>query len=197
MRIQLARWLVAVAFGVIAPGRAEASIIINVPDIAGYGVFEDTSTSLVWLDLDNFSGKSYNEMAAAAIAAGFTVATRAELDPLLASLPLPNAATWDSYAAIMGQSPTRPVIFGSYGPVSPENVVGFSYAFRGDTAWTYFDNTVGAPTKFPDWPADMNIWAFRASPTTGDEVPEPASLMLIGSGLVTLVAARRRQRARK
>ena len=83
------------------PVSATAAVIDHV-DVAGYGTFQDLNTGRVWLDLDNFFSASYVNMEAAASAAGFTVATRVDVEELLNSWPLSTGLEWPGYATGYG-----------------------------------------------------------------------------------------------
>lgn len=181
----------AVAAALTLGGAASAAVVAG-PSIGGYDTFTDTNTGWHWVKMDSFFNQSHNSMASLVSAAGFTVAEWDDVDGLLSTLPLPDAATWDSYAAIMGRAPVRNLIWGSFAPVKTDGRVDWAFAFRGDTSWTAFN---------ADWPADtipsegtdladMNIWAYVA----GDgRVPEPATwaMMIAGFGLVGFAARRR------
>ena len=166
-------------------GRATAGPIVESADIGGLRTFTDTATGLVWADLNNFFGLTYNEMKAAVEAAGFAVAVRSEVDTLLLSLDLSATpvASWDSYAAIMGKAPNRELIWGAYVPEVDPAFVSWAFAFQGDTAWSFDASTGFGVDSVPNGGsdvADMNIWAFQVNPTGA--VPAPAGVILAGVG---------------
>lgn len=177
---------VAMAFG-IAQGVQAA--VIDSADVGGLATFQDTNTGRVWLELDNFFGKTTTEMVAAAQSAGFTFATTADVHQLLDSLPL-TGSEWPGYEAIMGGAPNRGLIWGSYDDGGDPALAGWAYAYSNETAWNILDvsdavNTVpNAGTDF----ADMNIWAYQ----TGQAVPEPGSLVLALLALAGIGAVGRR-----
>ena len=75
-------------------GAAEAGIIYG-PILNGYTTFTDTDTGLNWVRMDSFFNASYDDMASAVEAAGFTVAARSEVATLLDSLPIYDTSDWD------------------------------------------------------------------------------------------------------
>ncbi len=161
-----------------------AAPIVDVPDAGGYAAFQDVATGRIWLDLNNFFDTSYNDMAAAVQLRGFTVASRADVEQLLNTLPL-TGGEWSTYSAIMGRAPNRPLIWGAYLSTITLN---WAYSYDLSSAWSFQDST-GIPldsppnTGGPD--ADMNIWAFQEG---GAAVPEPSSIALLGLGLLALAA---------
>jgi hypothetical protein len=182
----------SLAAAALAFGTAASAAVVVGPTVGGYSTFTDTNTGLNWVRMDSFFDKSHNEMATAVTAAGFTVAGWSDVSALLETLPLPNAATWDSYAAIMGRAPNRELIWGSFAPVKSNGNIDWAFSFRGASSWTAFNF---------DWPAntapnagtrdaDMNIWAFVGGTPP---VPEPATwaMMIAGFGLVGAAMRRR------
>lgn len=176
--------LCAMSLMLVAPA-ANAAIVVGA-DVGALGTFTDTDTGLNWLRLDNFFNQSTNTMRAIAEANGFAFANKSAVETLLDDLPLPSADLWDDYAAIMGQTPARDLIWGAYIPptqdVNPS--YGVAYAYRGFRGWAFLDlalygDTIPNPGTSA---ADVNLWAYRE--IVGASAPEPASwaLMILGFG---------------
>ena len=121
------------------PETASAGIIYG-PVYNGFLTFTDIDTSLSWLRLDSFTNTSHDDMAAAVEAAGFTVATRSDVETLLGSLPIFDSSDWTLYANIMGRAPVRNLIWGSYGPVDANGNIGWANAFDFMTVWNFDDS---------------------------------------------------------
>ena len=182
----------AALFALLAAPSAASASVVAFADVNGFQTFQDTNNGRVWLQLDNFFDQSYNVMAAAATAAGFTVATNAEVHGLLDTLPL-TGGEWGGYAATMGSSlgspMNRDLIWGAYVPVVADQV-SWAFAFSSMTDWAYADGTSFPLDSVPN--PDMNLWAYLSGQTQ-TSVPEPATLMLLGAGLAGIGAARRRK----
>ena len=161
--------------------------------VGGLGTFVDVNTDRVWLRLDNFFEQSADQMLAAAQARGFTFATQADVNQLLAGLPL-GGGQWSSYAAIMGDAPNRDLIWGAF-EGSNTGSVGWAYAYSDAPVWSVIndvDSSGSIPNEgTPD--ADLNLWAFK---TGTPSVPEPASwAMMVGGFGVVGGALRARRKA--
>lgn len=174
---------------------ASAGVIENA-DVNGLKTFKDTSTGRIWLDMNNFFDITANnsvtglQMISTAQAAGFTFADKAAVTQLLGSLPL-NAGQWVGYAAVMGHGVPRQLIWGMYDDGAA--AYGWAFAFADYSAWGYADNVAdpsvivneGIPNS-----KDLGLFAYIEG---GSDVPEPASIALLGLGLAGVLAARRRK----
>lgn len=179
------------ALAVVSP--VSAAVVVG-PNIGGYATFTDTNTGRDWVRMDSFFNKSHFDMKQAVQAAGFTVAVWGDVNQLLSTLPLPDAATWDGYAAIMGRAPNRALIWGSFDPINGNGMIDWAFASRGAGAWTAFNFQWPAFTvpNGGSGSADMNIWAYSGG--GNPSVPEPAAwaLMISGFGLMGMALRRRR-----
>ena len=166
-------------------GQAKATIV-DFSDVNGFKTFQDQNTGRIWLDLNNFSFKTYDEMRTAAIASGFTVAGYEHVNQLLSSLPDPRA-NWNSYSSIMGSSASRNIIWGGYADLDIE-LHNWAWAFSYDSEWKF--DSKGYPNNYitNSFDGDMNIWAYKSG---SKAIPEPATMFLLGLGLGGLAGGRR------
>ncbi|MHB1360650.1 MAG: hypothetical protein ACYCWC_13825 [Rhodocyclaceae bacterium] len=70
-----------------AASTAQAAVV-NAANVGTFTTFQDTNTGRVWLDMNNFFNQTPASMVASASAAGFTFATKTDVQALLFSLPL-------------------------------------------------------------------------------------------------------------
>lgn len=167
--------------------------IIDGGNVNGYDTFVDQNTGYIWMDMDSFFGATNDDIITASTQAGFNFATKSEVEVLLNSLSLANGEWLSTYKPIMMDAPNRELIWGLYDDGS--DPWGYAYAFGWDTSWTFVDNIAyGNVIENSDLPqqTDMSIWAYRVD--DGNEVPEPTTMLLFGTGLIGLVGARLRKK---
>jgi len=219
-RARLAAAAAAVAIGWGVYCSAAQAVLVERDWLApGDGLLTyDTETRLEWLDLTESQGfGSYDDMSALLAAgggayAGFRYAVRPEIDGLLAAAGLAmhgldntvgDQAEIAAYHALLGitqqdlqhnsSAVQNNYAFGLFDEVAPANVYG-----PGRHYYTFVQqNFVFDYTK-----VTLSGWLdYRNSPSIGHHlvraaVPEPPLALLLGAGLIGVVAARRSQRQR-
>ena len=126
--------------------------VVDTPDVSfggqTYRTFQDDTTSLYWLDLDNFwdETSTYNSLIALLNGSGFHLATLTELTALQASIPAVPANFATEVVIIGGNNTTRQIMWGIYEDGNPTD--GISYTFRnpGSTEWHSGINQTTATT---------------------------------------------------
>jgi len=203
--------LVSIGWTLCADDRADASIINSsnvVINAQTYTTFQDTTTSLTWLKLDNFWNHTdtYNSVVATLTGSNFHLATLSDLSALQASIPaIPANFTAESiisggnYIAGGGNplSPAnRDLMWGIYEDGNPSNGVSYSWKYGSDISWQFGPNSVSASQLLytaNSFNQDLGAWVVSNSVLT--VTPEPSSLVLLGTAVsVGLVWRRRRQR---
>ncbi len=182
-------------------GTSQAAIVEGA-DVGGFRTFVDTSTGIVWADLDNhlqltstgfsFRFADFAAYGSALTAAGFTWAFTSQVLALTASIPLTTTTEYDALGAVMGS-----VSFGETTTLS-----GYSNATDGLVARQYgapnypagtASWVMGPATTLPSALNDSGLWAYLAGPGGGGggSVPLPGTLALAGLGLAALAGRRR------
>ena len=181
----------------LAPSVSQATIM-DLPDAAGIGYFEDTATGLKWMDVDNFFGMSYTEIEAAISGTGYKIANLSEIQLLHSSLAYDDYFAWNSILGDNNRGNTN-IVWGFY-DISQPSVAGESWMYSdlatngGGKQWNY--STLGVPGYFSPYDvsksapaADRGAWVVQIDP--GTQIPEPTTVLLMGIGLG---AAYRRKR---
>jgi hypothetical protein len=177
--------------------------VVNSVDVNGLKTFTDSNTGRVWLDMDNFFDASANngtsgvDMITIANNAGFTFATKSDVEQLLGALPLGNGE-WSSYASVMGFGIPRQLIWGMYDDGGDNSVVGWAWAWNGDSAWNVYDNigsTAGVQNAGSAGAVDLGIWAYQSGTVPVAQTPIPAAVWLFGSALTGLFGFGKRKKA--
>jgi hypothetical protein len=178
----------AVSLAALSCSVAQAAVVAG-PTVDGLTTFVDTDTGRDWLRLDNFFGESAASMITTATAAGFILATNADVTQMTGDVPLDGtSATWTAYAAVMGSAPNRELMWGAYAGTVP-GYVGWGYAYN-PAPWYIMDNsdTVDDIPNGGTPYADLNLWAY-----SGGGVPEPAAwtFLLLGVGGIGAISRSR------
>ncbi len=186
--------LAAIVLSLFMAGMASATVIDHV-DVNGLKTFKDVETGRVWLDMNNFfdaaaeNGPNGLDMISTAQAAGFAFANKADVIQLLSSLPL-TGGEWAGYASVMGYGIPRQVIWGMYDDQT-DSPYGWAYAYNTYNAWGMDDDVYDPATivnEGLEGSRDLGLFAYHVGTS---DVPEPASIALMGLGIAGLLAARR------
>lgn len=190
--------LVTLLFGTVAANAG----VIDVPNVTigggSYRAFQDSTTGLTWLDLDNlfFTNHTYNTINALLDGSGFHLATFSELEGLQASIPaIPG--NYASEASIIGAnypgSPfstgSRDLAWGIYEDGNPSDGVAYSWKYSNDSEWNVYESGVDQNLEIRFANAqdqDLGAWIVGNS----SPVPEPGTFGLLGLSFVGAAAFR-------
>lgn len=179
---------------VVLPTFAGA-VIIDLPDSNGLGFFRDTETMLTWMDVNNYTGMTFNEVAFALQGSGYHIARRAELITLLSSA---DSNLYDYWASIMGDmpGPSGRAIRGMYDTDLTLNTEGAAFIFE-DTSANPTPNWFFSDAYIADRDVTKNdaigAWIVSDRASSSSSVPEPATMVLLGLGMTGLAHFRKRQ----
>jgi hypothetical protein len=185
-----------------------SAAVIDVSDVvvagSSYRAFQDTTTGLVWLDLDNFffdNTATYNSIVILLAGSGFHLASITDLLLLTGSIPA-VPANFNAEAVVVGAnyagSPhatgTRSLMWGIYEDGNSADGVSYVYRFGSSTFWNMGSNLVSATAALNSvnsTDSDLGAWIVADAA----EVPEPVGAALVGLGLAWAALLRRKRTA--
>ncbi len=142
--------------------------------------FKDETSELVWLDIDTYKGKSYNEVQTL-LPTGFSIATGDQMIALMTSINgMPNK-TFDDLAPIIGQVvwANNYYMYGFFND-GDDPEISIYYWIGNSPSMSFFllsDDKSGTTKDTKVGP--MGAWVVQDI----SSVPIPSSLLLLGFGL--------------
>ena len=189
----------------LATAASAHAALVNHSDVNGMRTFQDTNTGLIWADLDNWKlanvgapmqdrFASMNDYLAAVQAAGFSWATTAQVDALLATVPLGIATNAQAAFATMMTDWGSMLEWhsglsdGGSQSGNTRQVTDHHLAYASNPSWT----STLLSSDFTDSPS-VGLYAYLAGPAAapGGSVPAPATLTLAGLALAVAGFSRR------
>ena len=202
--------LLALVMSLVATGATNAGIVNSGNVTIGsnsYRTFVDTTTSLTWLDLDNFweDGSTYASLTTTLAGSGFHLATLSELTVLQSSIPA-IPANFAAETLIAGGNylgnpmpgVDRGLMWGIYEDGNSLDGVGYSWKYDFDTSWNTFINQTSSTAVLGGVNGsnrDLGAWVVSDAPLVA-QTPEPASMALLAMG-GSLLAFRRKLNRRR
>lgn len=186
-------------FSVFISPAAIASVVNSTDVLFGgktYGTYQDTTTSLTWLDLNNFWGEglSYNSLVSSLDGSGYHLATLPELSLLQSSMPADPANFVSDATIVGGNLSSRNLLWGIYEDNNALDGISWSWRFDYDTNWNLGTNVLSAATLLDNanyFHSDLGAWVVSDFASVSDNedvnistVPVPAAAWLFGSALL-------------
>lgn len=176
----------------IIPTQALAAVS-DLPDVGGKGFFYDSNTGYTWMDVDNFYGMTFNQIATSLSGTDYHIASYSEIAQLHASLPFASYSSWAPFVGdydrgysriVWGFYEFQNVPYGSWMYSDSQTFTGgvWNYGHLGGPGWNAYSET-GAYI-------DLGAWVVNSSGNSA--VPEPLSFFLLGCGLACVVSMRNR-----
>jgi len=171
-----------------------------------YRTFQDDTTSLLWLDLDNFwdDTTSYNSLTSSLVGSGFRLASLSDLADLQLSIPAIPANFAAEVTIVGGNNVSRNLIWGIYEDGDSSDGVSYSWKDDSDVVWNFTFNAVSESAFFfssNSTDRDLGAWVVAENvDIVPAAVPVPTLSfwgLAILMGLVLIFAANARRKFNK